>query len=157
MVGIQRFIGVWLAMSLMLWATAAGAQGTDRDAAGVRGDDKPWNKGVPFAQRSEGREIFLEANKLAKSKLFATAAATYREALIAMSGRRGPVALTLPMDVLSTPAHRTEISLASTVSMAIPSQAMLTCIRALESSNSGVIDDGLVDELLKLEQMAFEL
>lgn len=44
-------------------------------------DDAPWNQGVDLDQRRAAREVFLEANALARKRFFATAAAKFRQAI----------------------------------------------------------------------------
>jgi hypothetical protein len=44
-------------------------------------EEAPWNQGVDIAQRRAAREVFLEANGLARKRFFATAAAKYRQAI----------------------------------------------------------------------------
>jgi hypothetical protein len=57
----------------------------DDDAASATGpaqeEDAPWNQGVAVDQRRAAREVFLEANGLARKRFFATAAAKYRQAI----------------------------------------------------------------------------
>jgi hypothetical protein len=57
---------------------------TDDDAAAVTdsdGQDVPWIRGVPLERRLAAREVFLEANALARKRFFATAAARYKQAI----------------------------------------------------------------------------
>jgi acetolactate synthase-1/2/3 large subunit len=58
---------------------------------------------------------------------------------IAMSGRRGPVALLLPMDVLVAPARDTRTAVAETRDMRIPGDAMASVVRAIQASATGVL------------------
>lgn len=58
---------------------------------------------------------------------------------IAMSGRRGPVALTLPMDVLAGPARDTHTAAVETKDMRIPGDIMASVARAIQASATGVI------------------
>jgi acetolactate synthase-1/2/3 large subunit len=58
---------------------------------------------------------------------------------IAMSGRRGPVALILPMDVLAGPARDTCTAVVETRDMRIPGQRMDSVVRAIQASATGVI------------------
>jgi acetolactate synthase-1/2/3 large subunit len=58
---------------------------------------------------------------------------------IAMSGPRGPVALTLPMDVLAGPARDTHTAVAETRDMRIPDDIMASVMRAIQASATGVI------------------
>jgi tetratricopeptide (TPR) repeat protein len=44
-------------------------------------DDAPWNQGVDLDRRRAAREVFLEANALARKRFFATAATKFRQAI----------------------------------------------------------------------------
>jgi hypothetical protein len=61
-------------------ATSGYAQPTSANVS-VQGDDKAWNRGVPFATREAARTVFLEGNRLFKVPLFAQAAEQYLAAL----------------------------------------------------------------------------
>jgi acetolactate synthase-1/2/3 large subunit len=61
---------------------------------------------------------------------------------IAMSGRPGPVALTLPMDVLAAPAHETHTGVVETGSMRIPDALMDSVAQAIQASATGVLFAG---------------
>lgn len=53
----------------------------DDSAAAVTEEEAPWNEGVEIARRRAAREVFLEANGLARKRFFATAAAKYKQAI----------------------------------------------------------------------------
>lgn len=53
----------------------------DDSAAAVTEGEAPWNEGVDIARRRAAREVFLEANGLARKRFFATAAAKYKQAI----------------------------------------------------------------------------
>lgn len=61
---------------------------------------------------------------------------------IAMSGRCGPVALLLPMDVLAGPARDTRTAVAETRSVHIPGALMDSVVRAINASATGVLFAG---------------
>lgn len=58
---------------------------------------------------------------------------------IATSGRRGPVALILPMDVLAAPATDTRTIVAETRDVRLPAALMEPVVRAIHDSDRGVI------------------
>jgi hypothetical protein len=47
----------------------------------LEGDNAPWNRGVPVADREAARELFLEGNRLFKIPLFTKAAEKYTAAI----------------------------------------------------------------------------
>jgi acetolactate synthase-1/2/3 large subunit len=61
---------------------------------------------------------------------------------LAMSGRRGPVALILPMNVLAGPARDTCTAVVETRDMGVPGEFMDSVVRAIQASAAGVIFAG---------------
>ncbi|HMG21017.1 MAG TPA: hypothetical protein VK607_06855, partial [Kofleriaceae bacterium] len=73
------FLGA-LVVALTRAAPPVHAQATTAPAV-TGSDDKPWNRGVPLADRQAARDLFLEGNRLFKIPLFARAAENYAAAL----------------------------------------------------------------------------
>lgn len=56
-------------------------QGDDDATDAARDGDAPWNRGVDIDKQRAGRAAFLQGNKLARRRFFASATAKYRQAL----------------------------------------------------------------------------
>jgi tetratricopeptide (TPR) repeat protein len=85
----RRGLHVKIANLLICCAVVAGSlaapaplHAQPADAPNIAGgEDMPWNKGVPQANRAAAREVFLEGNRLFKIPLFSRAVEKYSEAL----------------------------------------------------------------------------